>query len=502
MKNKILFLIILQISTCIGQVKKKPLPKSNPILGVNLEDASMYIDNSFYKNGYTITNASDTKNYEFDEFKNKTDEIGSYEREFTFNGYKLTLIASSSKNVKEIVLINNESKNNIDAEVEKFLKIFQIGNWPVLELKPNYKILENDKYKAHIQKNKNYLSINVFKHQKRSNGFNDTKIDSITHETHIILFSDYFAKKLSDVGKFKLLYTKQQRKLADEDGNFLYSYTQCFFSQGILMDIIEKKSGKKQVYIYNSNAVIFNAIRNLLIDNTWKYRCKFKKNGSTETFYKYNNIIGSIDENNKCILFELLPSEDFFTLRQNFASELTISEMDNIYYGFETVEERENYLIDHFAKSGNYYYFLKDNISLNVYFGNENEKKTNSGFKYLIDSSNGSVINDFIQNMDTAYNKFEVFKVSNNNYIASNQYPLDTKQSRIQFYDLQIYQANEMKNKINNDMQALNLQKLQQQKEQQAILEAQKQAEKNKKMEQNMKAINGMFDQILQSTKK
>mgnify|MGYP001003643176 FL=1 len=51
-------------------------------------------------------------------------------------------------------------------------------------------------------------------------------------------------------------------------------------------------------------------------------------------------------------------------------------------------------------------------------------------------------------------------------------------------------------------MQALNLQKLQQQKEQQAILEAQKQAEKNKKLEQNMKAINGMFDQILQSTKK
>jgi len=423
MKTNILILFLL-VFGCISAQKKavKPVAKTIKkevqataeksllynLLGKNIDNALMELDEKISSKGYTFSGVKDEKKYVYTADKKKTEEVYSYNKYFTIskggNPIQIFLSANPDKTIYDIYIAYENPEDG-----EEFKKEIGVDSWKLLETKGEQNIYKNKEKFAIVGPNTIGAFIPELKYEP---GLDIAPVLTILNSAPVCV---------------------KKKEVYSNNGNFM-DYTQESYYKNGFKIAVDEGLRKETTYVYNPSKIALHTVLSKLQDLGYKERYT---EAVTQNKYFYNESSNSmIKATDDYLEIYTLPAPTA-AYDDDHLKQVAISPylLNDIYQNFPDKTVREQYLKDHFwdkaANDGTLNIFGRDSNDniVRAWFFDKESFDQNWGGKFTISFADEKAMNNlefdnsslFTKNESTkeGYYKFSTYYYDKNKYTAS-----------------------------------------------------------------------------------
>lgn len=231
MKTKNALLIICCLfffSNIEAQGKKKPVaPKENTayiisLLGKNLDDATLEINEKLTSIGVNFTKVTDDKDFVYDENQKSTEQIYSYFKYLnTDNGFTVNLTADENRKIIKTTLVFDADTDAIHQKIKLILG------------KPNTLMYENANKSVYRQKDAIYTETDTKIEAFTSviPNFADIKVDSLQYGNSMEEMGSFINRNFSK-SNIPILYAERKEVYNDHEYNFINYVQNVYYQNG------------------------------------------------------------------------------------------------------------------------------------------------------------------------------------------------------------------------------------------------------------------------------
>lgn len=480
MKTNILILFLLVFGCISAQKKTGKLPVKTikkevqttaeksllyNLLGKNIDNALMELDEKMSGKGYTFSGVKDDKKYVYTADKQKTEEVYSYNKYFTISKgdspIQIFLSANPDKTIYDIY-INYE--NPEDGEALK--KEVGVESWKLIETKGDQSIYKNKEKFVIVERTYIEAFVPASTYEP---GLDVTPVLTILNSTPICV---------------------KKKDIYSNNGRFTDYTKESYYKNGFKI-IVDEQLRKETTYVYNPSKIALHTVLSKLQDLGYKERYT---EAQTQNRYFYNETSNSmIKATEEYLEIYTLPTPNIEYDENHWKQQaITPYLLNNVYNNFPDETIRNQYLKDHFwnkkSTGGTLNIFGRDsndNVVRAIVYDNKNFDEY-WGAKFYISFKDEKAMNNLEYDNSLLFVKN---KASTEDFYKFNAY----------YYDKNKYTASKTSYDVQQNANKLAEQKLEAERKQREIEENEQKARRNAELQEGLQSFT---NQLLELYKK